>query len=322
MAPAVNPFEVEVEFSEVDHGDMEEDDDDAPCMNDDIVGADSGSMKAMPIGDEYSETAFRKRRRIRIFFMVASLVLVGGLVGVFLRNDNNNNNDIDESINNGGVGDTFEDEVVTSHQGDKNDNDGDVVTEHDTAGEGPAGEGPQESDLGRIITFDVANLDEDNAKQTTGSVSIQLRPDWAPLGVKQFTNMSDTGFWKECRFFRVVPGFIIQFGINGDPDVQAPWRENPIRDDPVKTSNARGTVTFATAGPNTRTTQIFINTAKNGFLDKQGFSPIGEVISGMDIVDRIYHGYGEKPDQGKIQKYGNSFLEKYYPLLSYIEDSH
>ena len=104
----------------------------------------------------------------------------------------------------------------------------------------------------------------------------------------------------DCRFFRVLPGFVSQFGVNGNPDTMSYWRSKNLRDDPVKVSNKRGTVVFATAGPNSRTTQIFINTGeRNSFLDKSGFSPFGEVVSGMDVVDRFYSGYGEGAPQGK-----------------------
>jgi peptidyl-prolyl cis-trans isomerase A (cyclophilin A) len=146
------------------------------------------------------------------------------------------------------------------------------------------------------------------------------------IPLKQTTQeLTKNGFWSGCRFFRVLPGFVSQFGINGDPSIQATWRAKAITDDAVKVSNRRGTVVFATSGPNTRTTQIFINTGdRNSFLDKQGFSPFGEVISGMDVVDRFYSGYGEGYPQGKgpnqafIQIKGESYLSKNFPKLSFI----
>lgn len=171
---------------------------------------------------------------------------------------------------------------------------------------------------GRSISFEIANLKGGK----TGTVVIKTHPEWAPIGVERFDELVDSGFWTDCRFFRVVSNFMDQFGINGDPKVQSKWRDNPIKDDKVLTTNARGTVTFATSGPNTRTTQLFINTSTkpdgNKFLDSQGFSPFGEVVSGMDIVDEIYSGYGESPKQGQIQMKGNSYLEKSFPELSYI----
>ncbi|GKY99501.1 hypothetical protein MPSEU_000904300 [Mayamaea pseudoterrestris] len=177
---------------------------------------------------------------------------------------------------------------------------------------------------GSVIAMEFSNLDGVAGK--TGTVKIQLYPEWAPKGVERFEELTRVGFWNDCRIFRVLPGFVVQFGISGDPLTQAKWRGNNLSDDPVKVSNDRGTVTFATAGANTRTTQIFISTRPQGnaFLDKQGFAPIGRVIEGMDIVDQCFAGYGEGapagkgPNQGLIQLRGNSYLKDQYPQLSYI----
>jgi peptidyl-prolyl cis-trans isomerase A (cyclophilin A) len=177
---------------------------------------------------------------------------------------------------------------------------------------------------GRIVEMQVANIDGEEGK--VGTIRIQLRPEWAPRGVQRFEDLTEQGFFDGCRMFRVLPGFIAQFGITGDPTVQSKWRSSSIPDDPVKVSNTRGTVVFATAGPNTRTSQIFINTNQkgNGFLDGQGFSPFGEVIEGMEFADQLYSGYGEGapsgkgPNQGLIQAKGNEYLNAQYPKLSYI----
>ena len=153
-----------------------------------------------------------------------------------------------------------------------------------------------------------------------------LDPSFPTFPSHIYQQLTSIGFWDGCRIFRVIPGFIAQFGINGDPTLQGKWRGQILKDDPVRVTNARGTVVFATAGPNSRTTQVFINTRDggNGFLDNQGFSPIGKVIEGMDVVDRLYAGYGEGPpagkgpNQAKIQLQGNSYLTENYPKLSYF----
>jgi peptidyl-prolyl cis-trans isomerase A (cyclophilin A) len=149
--------------------------------------------------------------------------------------------------------------------------------------------------------------------------------DWAPNGADRFYNLVKNGFYDNTRFFRVIEGFMAQFGVNGDPKVSAVWRESRIKDDPVKVSNKRTFVTFATAGPNTRTTQIFISYGDNSNLDSQGFSPFGQVVSGMKVVDSLYSGYGEGapggrgPNQTRVQSEGNAYLASSFPNLDYVK---
>ncbi len=158
-----------------------------------------------------------------------------------------------------------------------------------------------------------------------GPFVIEVNRDWAPRGADRFYNLVKNGFFDNARFFRVIEGFMVQFGINGDPGIAGVWRDADIKDDPVKQSNARGTITFATAGPNTRTTQVFINFADNAPLDGQGFAPFGKVVSGMEVVDSLYNGYGEGapngngPDQGRIQQQGNAYLQQDFPKLDFIK---
>src|SRR2546423_1532515 len=157
-----------------------------------------------------------------------------------------------------------------------------------------------------------------------GDVVIEVHRDWAPHGADRFYNLVRSGYFDGVRFFRVIPGFMAQFGIHGDPPVAAAWRDATIPDDPVRQPNARGTVSFATAGPGTRTTQLFINYADNNRLDGMGFSPFGRVVEGMDVVDRLYAGYGEGaprgrgPDQSRFQAEGNAYLKQGFPELDYV----
>jgi peptidyl-prolyl cis-trans isomerase A (cyclophilin A) len=160
---------------------------------------------------------------------------------------------------------------------------------------------------------------------TKGAFVVEVHRDWAPNGADRFYNLVKNGFFNDTRFFRVVSGFMVQFGINGDPKVASAWRSAPIKDDPVSQSNKRGFITFATAGPDTRTTQVFINFADNAALDRQGFSPFGQVISGMNVVDALNAEYGEGaprgrgPDQGRIQAEGNAYLSRDFGKLDYIK---
>jgi len=153
---------------------------------------------------------------------------------------------------------------------------------------------------------------------TKGDVIIQVTRAWAPLGADRFYNLVKYGFYKDAAFFRVLPRFVAQFGIPARPDVAAAWDHAYIVDDRVTQSNKRGTLTFATAGPNTRTTQIFINFSDNAGLDTQGFAPFGQVIEGMDVVDKFFSGYGESPDQGRITAFGKAYLDKSFPNLDRI----
>jgi len=159
-----------------------------------------------------------------------------------------------------------------------------------------------------------------------GPFVIEVHRAWAPVGADRFYNLVKNGFYDDTRFFRVLDGFMAQIGINGNPSVQSSWRSATIQDDPVKESNKRGFVTFAKSGaPNSRSTQIFVNYRDNTNLDKQGFAPFGQVTSGMDVVDKLYSGYGEGapsgrgPEQGRIQAEGNAYLVKDFPKLDYVK---
>ena len=155
---------------------------------------------------------------------------------------------------------------------------------------------------------------------SAGPFVVLVHRAWAPKGADRFYNLVKYGFFDGCRFFRVLPGFMVQFGINGDPVVQEPWREANITDDPPNQSNRRGTIAFAAQSrPNTRTTQVFVNFKDNAFLDSQGFTPFGEVVSGMEAVDKINALYRDRPDQGLIQQRGNAYLVEQFPNLDYVK---
>jgi peptidyl-prolyl cis-trans isomerase A (cyclophilin A) len=161
---------------------------------------------------------------------------------------------------------------------------------------------------------------------SVGEFVIKVTRAWAPNGADRFFNLVKNGFYDNARFFRAIPNFMVQFGINGNPAVSKVWQSARIPPDPVAQSNKRGFITFAMgATPDTRTTQVFINFRNNGNLDKMGFAPFGEVVTGMDVVDKIYTGYGEGaprgsgPAQGRVQAEGNAYLTKSFPKMDFIK---
>ena len=160
---------------------------------------------------------------------------------------------------------------------------------------------------------------------TQGDFVIEIDRSWAPRGADRFYNLVKNGFFDNASFFRVLPGFIVQFGIHANPQVSSVWSNAAIKDDPIKHSNLKGTITFATAGPNSRTTQLFINLADNPNLDGMGFAPLGNVVQGMEVVMQLYGGYGEGapegagPDQNRIQREGKAYLDKLFPKLDSIK---
>lgn len=157
---------------------------------------------------------------------------------------------------------------------------------------------------------------------TKGKFTVGVHRTWAPRAADRFYNLVKNHFYDGAKFFRVVPNFVVQFGISPYPAVSKAWEHATIPDDPqVGVSNGRGGVTFASAGPNTRTTQVFINVGNNQGLDQQGFTPFGAVDSGMNVVDKLYAGYGDKPTpkQQQMMEQGNAFLDKNYPKLDEIK---
>jgi peptidyl-prolyl cis-trans isomerase A (cyclophilin A) len=155
---------------------------------------------------------------------------------------------------------------------------------------------------------------------TKGDFVVEVHRDWSPSGADRFYDLVKLGFYDDVRFFRVVDGFMVQFGISGDPAVNAKWMNANINDDPVKGSNKRGYVTFAQTNlPNTRSTQVFINYGDNARLDGMRFAPFGQVTQGMDVVDSLFKGYGESPDQSRVQSQGNTYLDTAFPKLDAIK---
>jgi peptidyl-prolyl cis-trans isomerase A (cyclophilin A) len=160
---------------------------------------------------------------------------------------------------------------------------------------------------------------------TKGDFTVAVHRAWAPNGADRFYNLVKLGFFDDAAFFRAIAGFMVQFGLNGHPDVSKAWRTAPIKDDPVTHRNAKGTITFAMRGPNTRTTQVFINYNDNSAaLDAGGFAPFGEVVEGMEVVESLHTGYGEGepkgtgPHQPTLEREGNDYLRRRFPDLDYV----
>jgi peptidyl-prolyl cis-trans isomerase A (cyclophilin A) len=159
-----------------------------------------------------------------------------------------------------------------------------------------------------------------NLDTSKGLIVIEVHRDWAPIAADRFYNLVKNGFYDEARFFRVVPNFMVQFGMNADAALTRVWNNVPMKDEPTKQGNKKGYVTFArTSAPNSRGTQLFINYKDNNFLDAQGFAAFGQVVSGMDIAEKITSQYGEKPEQGQITAAGNTYLNKEFPKLDFIK---
>jgi peptidyl-prolyl cis-trans isomerase A (cyclophilin A) len=182
--------------------------------------------------------------------------------------------------------------------------------------------------LERPETLNEKAPDRFKAKFSTnkGDIVIEVHRDWAPNGADRFYNLVKQGFYNETRFFRVIKDFMAQIGISGNAALNTVWREARIKDDPVKQSNKRGYVSFATAGVDTRTTQFFINYSDmNARLDPMGFSPFGQVVSGMDVVDALNGEYGEGPPMGRgpnqmrLQTEGNAYLAASFPALDFVK---
>ena len=229
-----------------------------------------------------------------------TMIIIAGFVGVFL------------------VVNKFEPKRVADHQAQARQEVADLI---ETA------EGLESKQrTGPLEPFDLDPYQVE-FKCSNGTFVVELYPEWAHLGVGHFRRAVEAGVFDEAHFFRVMPGFIVQFGIPGDPELAAEWETKKLRDEPVVSSNARGTITYAKSpAPNSRTTQIFINLGDNNTdgppnpnLDKMGFSPIGRVISGMEVVDAINAEYGETPVQGMIETQGNAYLKANFPNLDYIE---
>lgn len=192
---------------------------------------------------------------------------------------------------------------------------------HKSNAEGPAGALDPNKPVGDGLPDEAPAIFKVNMATTKGDVVIEVHKDWAPLGAQRFYELVRRGYFTDIRIFRMVPGFVAQFGISGTPAVSQAWQDRAIKDDPVKESNTKGMVTFAMGGPNSRTTQIFIGLGDNSRLDSMGFAPFGKVIQGMEVAEGWNGEYSERPTkmQDKMHMQGNAFLDKAFPGLDTIK---
>lgn len=198
--------------------------------------------------------------------------------------------------------------------------------QQDEAGEATEEKNPLLDPKGKAMTEKSPDTYKVKFETTKGDVVIQVTRAWSPNGADRFYNLVKHGYYDDIAFFRVVEGFMAQFGISGDPALSARWSNAGMPDDPVKQSNKRGYITYAKTGaPNSRSTQLFINYGDNSFLDSQGFSPFGQVVEGMEVVDSFYNGYGDMPprgkcpDQGTMIQRGNKYLKESFDKLDYLK---
>ena len=208
----------------------------------------------------------------------------------------------------------------------KSEADGQGSGETSTADSPPAGAGGDAGDMSLLMNPKAAVF-KDKAPSTyrakfetsKGNFVVEVDRALAPRGADRFYHLVNQGYYDGCRFFRVVEGFMVQFGMNGDPKITQAWQGAKILDDVPKETNGRGMITFATSGPHSRTTQVFINFKDNSFLDRQGFAPFGRVVEGMDeVVDKLHNGYGDGLPQHIISARGNEFLDSEYPDLDFV----
>lgn len=233
----------------------------------------------------------------------------------------------------------FEKEPITAAQKDASEQAAETIKLAEAAGEAAKESAPKETatapakpeapakDVPRFDDVETADEWPETAPDTfkllfrssTGDYIIECNKEWAPVGVERFYQLCKDNFYDGARYFRVIPGFMVQFGLAADPADTRKWDDN-LKDDPVLQSNTPGMVSFATAGPNTRTTQVFINYGNNARLDGMGFAPFGKVVRGMENVEKINPRHGESPNQGKIKTEGNEYLSLAFPDLDYVDD--